>query len=121
MLIDELDRAPLRNQIVVQAVRSGRKIPDRLLKDMPPEVHVSQQLYVDCFWDVCSDRTQGSRIRYTAVAAWCTQHRLSSSLSEDVHFVVKKLDLAYIEWAQKKNAKESKAAQAKSKRKNLKP
>lgn len=111
MLLDELDRAPLRNNIVLQAVRSGRAIPERLLLGIPPEVHVSQQAYMDCFWAVCSDRMQGSRVRYQAISAWCRDFGFSGSLLEDMHFVVNRLDMAYIEWASKK-------AKADSKRKN---
>lgn len=108
MLLDELGKAPVRNSVIRQALASGRAIPDRLIKEMPPAVHPSWQLYLDCFWAVCSDRMQGSRIRWTAVQLWCEAHGLSGMWAEDMHFIVNRLDMAYIDWAQTKTKQETK-------------
>lgn len=71
-------------------------------------MHAGWQLYMDAFWDLASERSQGSRIRWTAIDQWCRRYGLSFSAYQAVKFVVYRLDLAYIDWAQTKAKAESK-------------
>lgn len=98
MLLDSLERAPIRDRIIDQAVRQRREVPPRLLEP-PPEVHAGYELYMLAFWDLCRAR---DRIPWSEVQLWCVTYGITGPDAEEVHFVVSKLDAAYQQWAGKK-------------------
>lgn len=85
-------------------MRSGRAIPPRLLEP-PPEVNPGLAFYMNAFWDLCSDRRDGGRIPWTAIDAWCTAHRVPLDERHDVHFLVGRTDMAFMNWTKKKRDK----------------
>lgn len=55
------------------------------------------------FWDLCSDRKeQGHKIPWTVIQWWCEANRIEDAEREDVHFLVGRLDIAFLQWQQKK-------------------
>lgn len=60
------------------------------------------------FWDLCSDRREGGRIPWTAIDAWCASHRVSYDERHDVHFLVGRMDMAFLNWTKKKRDKPEK-------------
>jgi hypothetical protein len=81
-------------------------------------VNPGLELYMKAFWDLCCDRyAEGHRIPWTAIQAWCEAHRIEYDEQEDVRVLVGKLDIAYLQWMQKKQKKPAKPEQAKEIRK----
>lgn len=89
-------------------MRSGRAIPPRLLEP-PPEVNPGLALYMEAFWALCSDRHgDGHRIPWTSVQRWCEARGLDREEWADVHHLVGRVDLAYLEWLRTKQKKPAK-------------
>lgn len=106
MLLDALEKAPIRDRIVLQAVRSRRQIPPRLLEP-PPELPKALELYMRCFWELCCDRYQpGARIPWSAVQKWVEAMGIDRADREDFHFLVSRLDVAYLKWQDKRKPTE---------------
>lgn len=57
------------------------------------------------FFDLASDRQDGGRIPWSTVRAWCEAHGLDGDDAEDVHFILTRMDMAYMEWAKAKGKK----------------
>lgn len=87
------------------AVKSGRAIPPRLLEP-PPEVQSGLELYMKAFFDLAGDRPQGGRIRWSTVEDWCARKGLDGVDAEDVHFLLTRMDIAYMEWSKTKGKKQ---------------
>ena len=85
----------------MQAVRSGRAIPPKLLEP-PPEVNAGLQLYMDAFWALCTCRLQAGRIPWTAVQAYADALGLDWPEAHDMHFLISKMDMVYVQWLNKK-------------------
>lgn len=61
------------------------------------------ELYAKAFWDLISDRLGGNRIPWTAIHAWCASKGITGEDEDDVHFLVGRMDMAYVDWARKKS------------------
>lgn len=61
------------------------------------------ELYTKAFWDLISDRSANNRIPWTAVHLWCSAHDIRGQEEEDFHFLVSRMDMAYVDWARKKS------------------
>lgn len=86
----------------MMAVRSGRAIPPRFLEP-PPEVQAGLGIYMRAFFDLASDRQQqGGRILWSAVQWWCEAQGLDADEARDMHFLVGRMDLAFLAWAKDK-------------------
>jgi hypothetical protein len=65
----------------------------------PPEVLPGLQLFMQAFWDLCSDRGPTNRIQWTAIHLYARSLGLSYGEERDMVYLVTRLDLAYLEWA----------------------
>lgn len=87
----------------MQAVRSGRAVPPRLLEP-PPEVQLGLGMYMNAFFALASDRPAGGgRIPWSSIHSWADGHGLDSVEEDDLHFLLVRMDLAYLDWAHKKS------------------
>lgn len=67
------------------------------------------------FWDLCADRlAQGGRIPWTAIHSWCRANEIDAEEEYDFHFLVGRIDIAYLQWVNKKSAKPEKQTPEKS-------
>lgn len=89
----------MRDKVILLSVKTGRRIPPRLL-EAPPEVQQGLQLYVKCFWQLASDRGENGRLSWSTIHRWCEAHRLTGDDADDVLFLVRRMDAAYVDWAQ---------------------
>ncbi len=61
------------------------------------------EMYMKCFWDLCGDRPQqGMRITWSTVDRWCEVFGLDREERHDVHFLIGRMDIAYLNWQNKK-------------------
>jgi hypothetical protein len=104
VLLEVLEKAPIRSKIAIQAFRSGRAMPEAL-RGVPPTVNEGLQLFMQAFWDLCSDRTSTGRISWIAIELWGQAHAFDRNDCHQLHFLVSRLDTAYIRWAEKKKPK----------------
>lgn len=91
-------------------MKTGRRIPPRLLEP-PPEVHQGLQLYVRCFWDLVADRSPNGRLSWSTIHGWCKAKGVTGVDEDDVHYLLRRMDAAYHEWAQeagRRNARDEK-------------
>lgn len=79
--------------------------PPPWLQNMP-ELELGNELALMAFYELCGDRQSGfgaGPIPWTAVDAWCRAHEIRGFQRESLHFLIKNLDLAYLQWS-KENA-----------------
>ncbi len=87
----------------MQAVRSGRAVPPRLLEP-PPEAQLGLGLYMNAFFALASDRPPGpGRIPWSSVHLYAQRFGLSGTDEDDLHFLLVRMDLAYLDWVNKKS------------------
>lgn len=85
----------------MQAVRSGRAVPPRLLEP-PPEVQAGLGIYMKGFFDLAADRVEGGKIPWSTIRDWCTANDMRGDDASDAHFLLGRMDMAYISWAKEK-------------------
>jgi len=90
----------------MQAVRSGRAVPPRLLEP-PPEVQQGLGIYMRGFFELASDRQQGGKIPWSTIQDWCEANGQLGDDAKDAHFLLGRMDLAYMSWAKDKGKKMS--------------
>jgi hypothetical protein len=62
-----------------------------------PEVNFGLQLYVNAYWALVSCRTN-ELIPWTAVQAYCDHLGLCPGEAYDMHFLITRMDMAYLNW-----------------------
>jgi len=85
------------------ADKDESQIPDPLLNE--PELLPGLNLYFDAFWELCPDRQLGMSvgpIPYTSIRQYCIDWNLNEELTFNMKKLVRKLDLVYLEWQEKK-------------------
>jgi hypothetical protein len=86
----------------MMAVKTGRAIPPRFLEP-PPEVQMGLGIYMKAFFDLASTRADGNRmLPWTAIDRWCERMGLRAEDADDAHFLLVRIDLAYMEWMKSK-------------------
>ena len=84
-------------KVIKAAKESGRPLPKSLRDVQPVQAH--QKLYLLAFQDCTTCRQVGmglGPIPWTAVREWCTAARLSEIESDEVWFVVTRIDEAFL-------------------------
>lgn len=88
---------PSEQQIVAQALRMGKPIPDRILN--APELHLGLELYLNAFLDLDSERSHGfglTAIPWTSIKQYADAFELDEVQTSDLFFFVKKMDQAHL-------------------------
>lgn len=100
-----MEQGHIEEQIIVQAVRSGHPIPDRIQNS--PSILPGLELYYIGFLDLNSSRPLGfsgvGPIPWSVVEDYCVKKELDEEQNEAMHHHIGELDKAYIKRQQKKN------------------
>ena len=97
--------------IIQQAKRFGRPIPDSILN--APELTIGLELYLEAFFDLNHDRQIGmtlSPIPWSAMQRYAKHYDFTAEQTEVLFFLLPRLDAAYIEQENKKNAANAKTS-----------
>lgn len=89
--------------IISQALRAGRKIPDRILN--APELKPGLSLYLQAFFDLDSERPIGftsGKIPFRAVLVYADFYEFDREQTEDLLYFVRNMDDTYLKWLAKK-------------------
>ena len=97
---------------MLQAIKSGRQVPPRLLEP-PPEVQTGLAIYMRAFFDLAADREQGGRIRWSTIRAWCQAHGIDGDDADDLHFLLGRMDTAYMAWTAEAARRQARDAKVK--------
>jgi len=90
--------------IIVQAMRFGNPIPDRIVN--APELQIGLQLYLDAFLHLDSERQSGfgpAPIPWSAIKEYAEYLKLDGEQTSDLFFFVRKMDSAHLERLQAKS------------------
>lgn len=84
-------------------MRTRRAIPSVIAN--APELWPSLSLFVTAFWDLSTDRHIGPNlgpIPWTAVSHYADVHGYDVELREDLHALIREMDLVYLDFRNKK-------------------
>lgn len=87
-------------------MRRGLPLPDRIQN--APELLPGLGLYLRAFYDLDSCRPVGfgeGPIPWTAIEEWCRSLELDEEERDDVHYLVRRLDNAYLKHREAKRPK----------------
>ena len=106
MLLYDLEQAPQERQVILQALKLRRPIPKKFRE--APTIFFGLQIFYDAFWDLISDRpAQGAPIPWAPVQHWAQVHGLDGEATESLHYFVRKLDVALLQFQRRKSPKPS--------------
>lgn len=86
-------------------MRRGLPLPDKIQN--APELEPGLELYLRAFYELDSCRSVGmgeGPIPWTAMEQWATSLGMDEEEREDVHYLVRRLDNAFLEHQAKKRA-----------------
>lgn len=90
--------------VLTQCVREGLPFPERMAN--APELQPGLILYYNAWAELDSCRTAGfgpGPIPWIAIEGYCRDLELTREQREDMHFMVRALDAAYLEHWQRKH------------------
>src|SRR5690606_27200047 len=93
--------------ILKNCMQTGMPIPD-FIKNAP-ELMPGLEVFLEAFWDLSTCRQIGmglGPIPWTSVQEYCRINGGGEDFNRDIHYHVRQLDIAYLEWANK-NSKET--------------
>lgn len=88
--------------ILKNCMQTGMPIPD-FIKNAP-ELMPGLEVFLQAFWDLSTCRQIGmglGPIPWTSVESYATLYFESDGFKQDLHFHIRQLDAAYLEWANK--------------------
>lgn len=91
-------------QIIAQAMRMGRPIPDRIRN--APELFMGLDLYLDAFFDLDSERSHGlglTPIPWTSIKQYAEAWEFDEEQTHDLFFFIKKMDQAHLDRLERKS------------------
>jgi hypothetical protein len=102
VLLYELTHAPLEKDLLEKTLKRRLKIPKAIAE--APVLLAGLEVFYRAFWDLINDRpTPDSMIPWYPVQLWADRHHLDSIASDDLHFFLRRMDMEFIKWAQKKS------------------
>lgn len=84
-------------QIVAQALRTGQPIPERI--NNAPELNAGLQLYLEAFFDLDSERSQGlglSPIPWSSIKYYAEAYDFDEYQTYCLFLFIKKMDSAHL-------------------------
>lgn len=88
---------PIEQNIARQAIRAGQPIPDRIAN--APNLIVGLQIYLTAFLDLDSERSHAmalAPIPWTSIRQYADAYSLDEEQTEDLIFLIKRLDNAHL-------------------------
>lgn len=102
-MLYDLEQGAVEKQIIQNALKSGNPLPQRIQN--APQLFWGLQLYFHAFFDLATCRplgfTEGS-IRWLDVEEYCIKLNLTDEQKEDMHYYIRNMDNAYLNWRDKK-------------------
>jgi hypothetical protein len=96
----------IEQNIVKQALRTGQPIPDSI-RDAP-ELREELFLFMQAFFALNTERHSGmglGPIPWSAIQQYGHTHWFDREQMEDLHFYIRRMDIAYMDAENAKNAK----------------
>lgn len=103
-----LDMGSSEVQFAKQAMREGKALPDRIQN--APELLPGLYLYIQAFYDLDSERSHDfgfRKIPFTSIMNYAKAFEFDEEQTEDLIYLIKHMDSAYIERLEKKKPKKS--------------
>lgn len=118
---EALDR---EKNVEKQAKNAGKPIPDWILKKRMnrPELGFGLSFYYNAFFDIGSERPPSQtvwNIAWSSIQRYADHYEMDFEQAEKLHFIIRKMDNAYIEFMNDKNGKQQEQ-QSKQSRKTVK-
>jgi hypothetical protein len=104
-----LNLAPIEQNIAKQAMRAGEEMPERIAN--APELQSGLQLYLQAFFDLDAERTHAlalTPIPWTSINAYSIAYGLEEEQTEDLLYLIRKMDNAHLARLSKKQPKTGK-------------
>jgi hypothetical protein len=109
-LLYQLEQGPTEQGLIQMCVRERRPLPQALMN--APELQEGLEFYYLAFMDLTTERSIGfaeGPIPWSRIEQWADAHDVYDELREDLHYHIRTLDLAYLEYRAKKSTVESPA------------
>ena len=103
-MLYELEQGPIEQKIIQDCARRGLPLPARIQN--APELAPGLGIYMRAFYDLDTCRPMGvteGPIPWTAIERWCDAAKMTEEEErDDVHYLVRRLDNAYLAYKRKK-------------------
>lgn len=97
---------PIEQNIAKQASLSGEQLPERIAN--APTLHLGLELFLQAFFDLDSERSHGftlTPIPFTSVLTYARLYELDEEQTEDLLFLIRRMDNAHLARLDKKAKK----------------
>lgn len=95
--------------IVKTCQQSGMPLPD-FIKNQP-ELMFGLDIFVQAFWDLSTCRQMGmglGPIPWISIQEYCIMLQCSEDFTKDLHYHIRRIDQAYLNWASESNKEKPK-------------
>jgi len=109
VLLYTLEQAPHERRIIEQCLRERLPFPQAIQK--APELWMGLELFYSAFLDLDGDRPSGwslMRIPWTVMADYAHAYNIVDEQREDLFYLVREMDKAYVAHMDKKSKKKKK-------------
>lgn len=99
-------QAPIEQRIIKQCLRERAPFP-RKIRDAP-RLHLGLELYYDAFWELSTCRAAGMSlgpIPWSAIKDYAETFELDEAQQEDLFYLVRAMDNAYLDHRSKEKPK----------------
>jgi hypothetical protein len=87
-------------------MRAGEPLPDRIAN--APEIEAGLELFIQAFFDLDTERSHGfalTAIPHSKILEYARQHELDEEMTEDMLFLIRKMDNEHLKQLEKKAPK----------------
>lgn len=92
-----IEIGPIEQQLVKQAVREGKPIPERIQN--APELQTGLGLYLEAFLDLDSERSNAfgpGRIPLSKIFEYAACYQFDTEQTEDLVYLIREIDKAHV-------------------------
>lgn len=107
--------------LIKRAREMNGPLPDRILN--APELQLGLDLYYAAFWTLCSERPVGmgpGAIPWFSMYRYADIHNLDEDTFEDLEYIIRKMDEAYLAYMQKQSESKRESDKAMAERRPIK-
>lgn len=90
--------------IAKTCIQNGMPLPDFIKNE--PELMPGLEMFLQAFWDLSTCRQMGmglGPIPWTSIENYATISGGDEEFTQDLHYHIRRLDQAYLNWASEKN------------------
>lgn len=107
--------------LIKRSREMGGPLPDRIAN--APELWLGLDFFYNAFWSLCSERSSGmgaGPIPWHAMMQYADRHKLDEDMTEDLEFLIGKMDCTYLKHMEKKSEAKKEFDRSVAERKPLK-